>query len=272
MLNFKPTSETTLYTLRYAILAILFALLIILLAAQPVGGSVVDGAQWVVTFDFANGQSDGILAVEVGAVVNDELMVTDRYEETLFCQPIGTVRPRPNGLYFDGSSYLACNFPDIGKIVSDMTSGDLILRPSCKATDAWAEGSVWFNPQGIVESNGTIFYHPDLELNGQLNPNRRTAALTWRVDSGRAVSGSFPLVGDETFRAWIEPGGWLGGVLPGFVVNGASLLAYGHQLSNVLEVSTGATTVYIGHAPGGVNFNGVISHLVVDPACIGGGI
>ena len=238
------------------------------------------GAQWIIDFDFTNGNVDSILTVEIGTInqQGDIENISISESRSIQCHTIGGVHPHAEGLEFDGTGYLECDLPNIQAIVYDLTRGDLLLPSRCTCKKPWMTGEVWLDPNSdlsttLENSPGLpIFYHPDFNLTANISSNQNTGNLYFNVDQTLFWSGDFWLENNiSSFEARIEKGfGNLYTRKFSFAEN--NLPAYGNA-NNILTISTLDQTIYIGHNPnGGPNLQGILSGVRGDPPCFGDGI
>lgn len=244
-------------------------------SASPAAGASqkLTMAQWTISFDFTNGQTDATLIVQMGYEDrHGNFIEMQTHKQDIACDKFGSLNHSGDWMEFDGSSYLKCALPDISDVVSKQTNGELFLPPTCTCKNGWVSGDVAIDPiSTYAETGRTIYYHPDMRLSVGI-PLNGMAQYYWQVDTA--------LTWSDTFSTNAKPVPMLASITQDnknydakFVHDGASLKSFGSGLTNTtLSVSTAATTIYLGYQPGGHGFVGRISTLKIDPPCFGGGI
>lgn len=274
MLNSKPQSLPRVLGVWGLCLSLLATAITALLwpAMAMASSPVPNGAIWIIDYDFTNQTVDAKLTVKVG-IFQDGKMILETASRTLplECTEVGALNPHSDGLEFDGSSYLECDFPDIAPIAYKLSKGQLSLAPTGLAINPYIEADFAIDPNAASpnELPPTLFHHPNITLRVSPDANNNNAALGMRVGGAHSWSDPYQLSGGidvtlSSLKLQNSPFRYQ----PIFVANEEELVAYGNNLTTPHSISTGAATIYVGMN----GFTGVISRMRIDPPCIGGGI
>lgn len=243
-------------------------------AQQPTGDR---WATWEVAVDFPNDELLVQLLITIGrtdAKTGKESILHTLVKD-LACNEHGYVEILNEVAHFQGDgSYFSCYMPDIAEIVSNMTKGEMQIGAQCDCKNPWALGTVTpeQNPSG-AEPLQPIFYRHDIKFSTPLTTHGKSQ-LQFDVDSVTAYSGNFVLgqPGYDVYAAFepIPNSPNQSSVL--FEVDGVALTAAPSTINQPMNLSTGATEIYIGYDPANdVYFEGLMEKFRLDPACLGVG-
>lgn len=219
-------------------------------------------SKWRLQVSFpAAAHIEAIWLVDIGHTVGDHKIIDIAYSEPVTCTTSGAVVIEPGKALFSGSTvpgWITCPIPDYAATVSRLTGGVFAVPATCTPKYAWTAADL----RPTVSSSELPLVHlPNMHLS-VYNPPAAPATLELRL--GTTTMSSSPFAMPAPLRSWAGADSDYAPIR--FMREG---IPFGPTYSwSPYIMSTGPTTVFLGHNPvTGAFYSGELYWVEIDPGC-----